>query len=1231
MSKLIQDTPRKLGPALLHWLVVLKWLTVAILGTCGSAALADYASGEAAYRSGDYQQAYEIWLPAANEGDPASQTGVGFLFFLGQGVPKDGIEAAKWYQLAAEQGHAEAQTYLGMLYDQGEGVAEDKDEAIRWYQLAVEQDNLLAQALLAVLYQAQRRFGDAELLFKQTLNVLKGNLGTDHADVAIILGKLAGLYQEQGRYEDAEPLYKQSLGIREKTLGPSSLEYNSELNNLGFLYEAQGRYKGAALLLKRSLGIWEKALGPDHPNVALAVNNMASLYETQGRYEDAEPLYKRSLVISEKAFGPDHPDVALALNNLGLLYQAQGRYKAVEPLFKRALAIWEKALGPDHPSVATGLNNLGLLYHAQGRYEDTEPLFKQAIIINEKTLGPDHIEVAKGLNNLGLLYQAQGRYAATEPLFKRSLGVTEKALGPDHPDVAFNLNNLAGLYQAQGRYGDAEPLFKRAIIIKENAFSPDHPKVGLGLNNLAFLYQTQGRYEDAEQLFKRTLGVWEKALGLDHPNVATALNNLALIYQRQGRYEDAEPLYKRSLSIREKIFGPDHPEIAISLNNLGFLYQNQKRYEDAEPLFKRSLVISEKALGPDHPDVALSLNNLGLLYQAQGRYADTELLFKRSLGIWEKALGLNHPGVVLNLAGLAVLYLKLNNKKKSLDYTRQAVAITRARAILFGGMGSGRLREQKLNRNVFVFHVKLLQETHDPSNREALISEAFESSQLAITTEAGAAIENMANRFAAKNDKIAVLVRQRQDAAEKWQRLDDAIVKSLSQPPDERDKLAEAILAKSMKKNKELLKELDDKLETSFPKFAELSGVKPATLTDTQALLAPSEALFTFISSDEATYAFLVRKDGAQAYEVDLSEEQLANIVTALRDDIDLSGAKNIADIPKFDLDLAHELYANLLGPAEDMLEGVEHLLVVPTGSMESLPLNVLVTEPPAAGGSGFDRYQSAAWLPKRFSLTRLPSVSSLRALRMFAADTRATDSFKGFGDPVLNGQPGEVRGLKLVDIYQGAQADTDKVRGLPELPETSDELRLIAKYLNSTEDDLYLRERATETELKSADLSNSRVLAFATHGLVGGELSGLAEPALVLTPPAKGSDLDDGLLKASEVAQLNLNADMVLLSACNTASGEKLGAEGLSGLARAFIYAGARSLLVSHWSVNSDAAAKLTTGLFEVLETNPEMGRAEALQNSMMSLASDDASPHYSHPAFWAPFSLIGEGAALR
>ena len=161
----------------------------------------------------------------------------------------------------------------------------------------------------------------------------------------------------------------------------------------------------------------------------------------------------------------------------------------------------------------------------------------------------------------------------------------------------------------------------------------------------------------------------------------------------------------------------------------------------------------------------------------------------------------------------------------------------------------------------------------------------------------------------------------------------------------------------------------------------------------------------------------------------------------------------------------------------------------------------------------------------------------------------------------------------------------------------------------------------------KRVKLDDSKVVAFSTHSLVSGEFKGLAEPALVLTPPDTATDHDDGLLTASEIAQLKLDADWVILSACNTASGETPGAQGLSGLAKAFFYAGSRALLVSHWPVETHSATALTTGMFEELRTNANIGRAEALRRSMMKLAANDNQPHYAHPAFWAPFVVVGEG----
>jgi len=223
---------------------------------------------------------------------------------------------------------------------------------------------------------------------------------------------------------------------------------------------------------------------------------------------------------------------------------------------------------------------------------------------------------------------------------------------------------------------------------------------------------------------------------------------------------------------------------------------------------------------------------------------------------------------------------------------------------------------------------------------------------------------------------------------------------------------------------------------------------------------------------------------------------------------------------------------------------------------------------------------------------------------------------FIGFGDPDFSG----TRAAEPVKLER--------------LPDTADELRAEANALGAPETSVYLGPDAMVTKVKSLDLSTTKVVSFATHGLIAGELPKIGEPALALTPPKEPTPEDDGLLRASQVAQLKLNADFILLSACNTAAPDGTpGAEGLSGLAKAFFYAGARSLLVSHWPVDSASAVKLTTGAFEALNANPHIGRAEALRRSILAMvdpanasAQDDDKVFSAHPIFWAPFVLVGE-----
>jgi CHAT domain-containing protein len=190
-----------------------------------------------------------------------------------------------------------------------------------------------------------------------------------------------------------------------------------------------------------------------------------------------------------------------------------------------------------------------------------------------------------------------------------------------------------------------------------------------------------------------------------------------------------------------------------------------------------------------------------------------------------------------------------------------------------------------------------------------------------------------------------------------------------------------------------------------------------------------------------------------------------------------------------------------------------------------------------------------------------------------------------------------------------------------------------VARSLGVPASDVHLGAQATERDLKamSADgrLATYRIVHLATHGAVAGELERGAEPGLILTPPDKATETDDGYLSASEIAGLRLDANWVILSACNTAAGGAEEAEALSGLARAFFYAGARALLVSHWAVNSDAAVQLITGAVTFMAADPRVGRAEALRRSMRALIESGV-PHAAHPAYWAAFVVVGEGSTV-
>jgi CHAT domain-containing protein/tetratricopeptide (TPR) repeat protein len=1019
------------------------------------------------------------------------------------------------------------------------------------------------------------------------------------------------------------------------------------------LYQA-GKYGEATEVAKRALAMSERQFGADDPTVGACLNKLGMLYQDQGRYADAEPLYKRALTIAEKALGPDHANVGSRLNNLADLYRAQGRYAEAEPLYKRALAVAEKALGPDHPDFGAVLGNLALLYRSQDRYDEAEQLYKRVLAIDEKALGGDDPDVGIDLNNLATLYRAQGRYAEAEPLYKRALAIAEKARGPDHPDVGRDLNNLANLYHDESRYAEAEPLLKRALAVDEKALGLDHSAVSRDLNNLAELYRDQGRYTEAEPLYERAISIDQKAFGDDHPEISIELSNLALLYYAQGRYGEAEQLYKRALAIAETALGTEHSDVGIDLNGLATVYRAEGHYSEAEPLMKRALAIAKKALGPDHPDVGTDLNSLATLYFSQGDWL-------RATDYWR---GSTNVSIRRTQRGTLAAGQALTGRRKS-----EAERVSwRFKNLV---KAANRLESEQRND----MHLR---------------REMFETAQWAQSSEAAESLAQMAARGAKGDPKLAAFVRERQDLVAEWQKRDLVRSASVSKASEKRDAEAETANVVRLAAIDEKIADIDKRLVTDFPDYSALASPAPLSVEHVQDQIAANEALILILDTPqlepapEESFIWVVTKTDSRWVRSELGTPSLTREVAALRCGLDYQGAwtdSHCSDLLKvaythadhdvfgrplpFDLGRAYDLYKRLFGPIEDLIKD-KRLLIVPSGPLTQLPFQVLVTEPPkTALPSAFADYRDVAWLARKHAITVLPVVSSLKALRELAKRSHASKPYIGFGNPLLEGQPEKFtadgdaaklarekrcdptlrhRVVSLLGLRGGSRTvsrgnrgavDVADLRTWAPLPETADEICDVAHDLGvDPATQVYLGAAATETRIKqlseAGTLAKNKIVHFATHGAVAGEISSAKEPGLLLTPPDNASETDDGYLSASEIAGLKLDADWVILSACNTAAGNAKDAEALSGFARAFFYAGARSLLVSHWEVASEPTVKLVTKAVDELKRNPKIGRAEALMRSMLSMI-DTGKEYEAHPAFWAPFVLVGEGGAGR
>jgi CHAT domain-containing protein/tetratricopeptide (TPR) repeat protein len=979
---------------------------------------------------------------------------------------------------------------------------------------------------------------------------------------------------------------------------------------------------GLALALAGWMGANQVSSTPDGLSKSQDLDSLQrqlSELSQKADYDKAAPVVRQYIDVAKARFGEDSVEYAKGIGWEAFFHSVQARPARAVPLYERALEIFEKRMPLGDPLISSTLNNLAFQHMNLGQFDRAEPLFQRALEVREKALERNLVSIAGSVNNLATLYRAQGRNAEAEPLLKRALQLRRQIWPEGHAEIAASLGNLALLYHAQRRYGEAEPLLVEALEMRKRL-------------------QPAG-----------------------HPEIAGAMNNLAMNYSAQDRIEQAQPLFEQTLEMRQKNQPPDHPEVASSINNLAMNYFVQEKYDAARQLFERALAIQQRSLPPDHPQKAATLQNLAALEHERGRPAEALAAIREASGAlvargvqddnhFRKHVTIAWSAVDKGVSTAAALFAETFLAGQRATHTRAAQAVSRMAARLASD-------DPALTRLI---------RSREELVEERSATEKALSAALALPLEQRRGADDGARRTLAE-------IARRMGVIDQRLRADFPDYFALVSP----EPLTVAGVQAQLGADEALIMFLDTREWYPSPE-----GTFIWAITKTAALWVRSglgtKALGDHVAAlrcgldvtlwDDAASWPQDTEEQARERTAQMTRRARCGALTMSEPKAELVGTVAAALVLPFDAVRAHALYMALLGQLGDPIRN-KHLIVVPSGPLTVLPLSVLVVEPPATRiPATLADYRRLAWLGTRQPITVLPSVGALQALRVTAGESRAQHRFLGIGNPLLDG-PGDRYALLAQDardrqscprdadraskqvaqvrsrapaafqsMFRGGHADIERVRQLAPLPETADELCHIRAQLGVPESDVLLGANATERAIKglsaSGRLAGYQILHFATHGALAGQVKGIAEPGLVLTPPRsdtrdpKSLEEDDGFLTASEIATLRLDANWVILSACNTAAGAGGNAEeGLSGLARAFFYAGARALLVSHWEVGSASAVVLTTRALEELEARPNVGRAEALRISMGEIIKQ-GQLWQAHPSEWAPFVVAGVGA---
>jgi CHAT domain-containing protein/Tfp pilus assembly protein PilF len=1161
---------------------------------------------------------------------------------------------------------AQSLSQLGEIYRRVGNIAEAEGMVLEAREILLRvvgdkhPDYATALNDLALIYVLKGKYLDAEPLYRESLDIYTAYYGQNHRHFLQVLNNFGNLLNNMGRLVEAESVLQGSLAACSKVLGDSHPLVAQNLINLAALYDAMGKKAKIKDLLERSCEVLRRSVGEQHPEYGAALNNLGSYYLERGEYETAEHLLKQATEITAAAIGKQSDDYSLKLSNLAVLYSKWGKYSAAVQCMDEAAQTCRSSLGENNPSFARCLMNQASILQELGKYVDARERLQRVDVILRDVVGEEHLEYADYLHNAAALYALIGDYPEAVKQTEKSLNIRRKILGEDHSAVAASMSSLGVYLNTMGELVSAESLLQRAAVILRSSLGEYSLEYVTALQNQAMVRSRIQDKETAVKLLMECIRLYSESTGGTHPNMGRCLTTLAGISVERHDYYRAEILLEAAAENCRNALGENNVTYAEILHSRATIAFHQGDYTRAEELSRQALDIWLESAGERHLQYASGLNDLAVIKQRQGDSQTAELLYRQAANILKTTLG-THPEYSLSLVNLATCRLTMGKQDEALDLFLQAATIDDRMIGQVFSITSERQRRMYLKRLEYRFHLFLSLVTQLPADSANAV-QAFQMilRRKAIVTEAQAAQRDaiLTGRYPGLQTKVSALTALTRQIAEK----------QLAGPGREEIKAFRELLARW----NEQRQQQEAQLAREIPEVNLEQKLRAADLEAILLALPEGVALVEFVRLHVADFqakqakggnpwkgdhylAFVVR-DGAVTI-LDLGDataidRMIADFRTSITGEAEVQDREGDSKklVHSRPAAVAHELRTHVFDKLIPALGGCKRLLLAPDGDLSRLPFEVL---PNQNGHRLIDDY-FISYLNCGRDLLRISTPPWGKAnVPLVVADPDFDLQITNVSQPSVAAHQGTSHSALS---HRSTDLERSKLRFEP-LPKTRIEGERIAGKLGV---EPWLEADALEARLKSCH--SPSILHLATHGfflsdqqrepynelghleplspandlwprLVGPWLENpLLRSGLALAgantfldhgvPPAEA---EDGILTAEDVSGLDLSdTDLVVLSACDTGLGEVHVGEGVFGLRRSFVLAGAKTLVMSLWKVPDEQTRELMEDFYcRVLAGE---SRAGALRGAQLAMKDK-----YPHPFYWGAFICEGDPGPLR